>query len=81
MGGGPTSARTPAAADGGVANVALDRAEAADPAYSMAHLLRDVIVAGIPPKHVRLNITPEELATGYAEQRHTQGHDGSNSPS
>ncbi|RKS78594.1 uncharacterized protein DUF4192 [Actinomadura pelletieri DSM 43383] len=70
-----------ASGDGGLANVALDRAEAADPAYTMAHLLRDVIVAGIPPKHVRLNITPEELATGYAEQKLTQGHDGSNSPS
>nr|WP_308210003.1 DUF4192 domain-containing protein [Actinomadura madurae] len=36
------------AGDGGLANVALQRALDADPAYSMAVLLREVIHAGIP---------------------------------
>ena len=35
--------------DGALANVALDRALADDPRYSMALLLRQVITAGAPP--------------------------------
>ncbi|WP_285496254.1 DUF4192 domain-containing protein [Actinomadura sp. NBRC 104425] len=53
--------------DGGLANVALDRAARADPDYSMAALLSDVIAAGIPPAKARLGMTPEELARAYGD--------------
>jgi hypothetical protein len=46
--------------------VALDRALEADPAYSMALLLRDLIDAGAPPAMARLPMTPEEVAASYA---------------
>jgi hypothetical protein len=52
--------------NGALANVALERALEADPAYSMALLLRDVIDAGAPPSMARLPMTPEEVAASYA---------------
>lgn len=51
--------------DGALANVALDRALADDPAYSMATLLRQVIAAGAPPSLARLPMTPEQVAASY----------------
>jgi Domain of unknown function (DUF4192) len=51
--------------DGALANVALDRALADDPSYSMALLLRQVISAGAPPSLARLPMTPEEVAASY----------------
>jgi Domain of unknown function (DUF4192) len=51
--------------DGALANVALDRALADDPTYSMALLLRQVITAGAPPSLARLPMTPEEVAASY----------------
>jgi Domain of unknown function (DUF4192) len=51
--------------DGALANVALDRALADDPRYSMATLLRQVIAAGAPPSLARLPMTPEEVAASY----------------
>jgi hypothetical protein len=51
--------------DGALANVALDRAFADDPRYSMALLLRQVISAGAPPSMARLPMTPEEVAASY----------------
>jgi Domain of unknown function (DUF4192) len=51
--------------DGALANVALDRALADDPDYSMALLLRQVITAGVPPSLARLPMTPEEVAASY----------------
>jgi len=51
--------------DGALANVALDRALADDPRYSMALLLRQVIGAGAPPALARLPMTPEEVAASY----------------
>ena len=51
--------------DGVLANLALDRALADDPRYSMAHLLRQVITAGAPPALARLPMTPEEVAASY----------------
>jgi hypothetical protein len=51
--------------DGALANVALDRALADDPQYSMALLLRQVISAGAPPSLARLPMTPEEVAASY----------------
>jgi hypothetical protein len=51
--------------DGTLANVALDRALAIDPDYSMARLLRDILAAGVPPAQARLPMTPEEVEESY----------------
>jgi hypothetical protein len=51
--------------NGALANVALDRALADDPGYSMARLLRQAIDAGAPPSLARLPMTPEEVAAAY----------------
>jgi hypothetical protein len=51
--------------DGALANVALDRALADDPDYSMARLLRDALDAGAPPSMARLPMTPEEVSACY----------------
>jgi hypothetical protein len=48
-----------------VANLALDRALADDPRYSMAVLLREAIDCGAPPSLARLPMTPEEVAASY----------------
>ena len=53
--------------DGALANVALDRALADNPRYSMALLLREALDAGAPPSMARLPMTPEEVAAAYAE--------------
>jgi hypothetical protein len=55
--------------DGALANIALDRALAADPGYSMALLLRDILDAGVPPSAARLPMTPEEVAASYERPR------------
>ncbi|MFI0370886.1 DUF4192 domain-containing protein [Actinomadura sp. 1N219] len=57
------------AGDGGLANVAIERALDADPAYSMAVILREVINAGIPPSKLRLRMTSDQLATAYYNQQ------------
>ncbi|WUI01807.1 DUF4192 domain-containing protein [Spirillospora sp. NBC_00431] len=57
------------AGDGGLANVALERALDADPAYTMAMILSEVINAGIPPSKLRLRMTPDQLATAYYNQQ------------
>jgi hypothetical protein len=54
------------AGDGTLANVALDRALDADPDYSMARLLREILAAGVPPAQARLPMTPEEVEDSYA---------------
>jgi hypothetical protein len=63
--------------DGALANVALDRALADEPRYSMALLLRQVITAGAPPSLARLPMTPEEVAASYddAEDDLAEGYD------
>jgi hypothetical protein len=53
--------------NGALANVALDRALADDPDYSMAHLIRDALDAGAPPSMARLPMTPEEVAASYEQ--------------
>jgi hypothetical protein len=65
------------AGDGALANVALDRALADEPGYSMAQLLRQVITAGAPPSLARLPMTPEEVAASYddAEADRDDGYD------
>jgi len=54
--------------DGALANVALDRALADDPQYSMAMLLRQVISSGAPPSMARVPMTPEQVAASYDEE-------------
>ena len=51
--------------DGGLANLALERA---DPDYSMANLLGWALEVAAPPSAVRLNMTPEDLAAAHATQ-------------
>jgi hypothetical protein len=53
------------AGDGGLANVALDRAFDVDPGYTMAELLRDVIQAGVPPSAARLRMNADDLAEAW----------------
>ena len=52
--------------NGALANVAVERALAADPEYSMALLLQEAVTSGIPPAVARLPMTPEEVAASYA---------------
>lgn len=51
--------------NGALANIALDRAQAVDPNYSMARLLRDALDAGMRPEHAELPMTPGEVAEWY----------------
>jgi uncharacterized protein DUF4192 len=51
--------------EGALANIALDRALAADPGYSLAHLLRAILDAGVPPSAARPPMTPEQVADSY----------------
>ena len=52
--------------DGAFANVAIERALAADAEYSMAHLIGQALDAGLPPSAARLPMTPEEVEASYA---------------
>jgi len=51
--------------DGALASVAIDRALACDPEYSMALLLREILDAGVPPSAARLPMSPEEVERSY----------------
>jgi Domain of unknown function (DUF4192) len=51
--------------DGALASVAIDRALACDPGYSMALLLREILDAGVPPSAARLPMSPEEVERSY----------------
>ena len=62
--------------EGALANLALDRALADDPRYSMALLLRQVITAGAPPSLARLPMTPEEVAASYDDAGDDHDEDG-----
>jgi hypothetical protein len=53
------------AGEGALANVAAERALAADPAYSMALLIAGAVQAGLPPSAARLPMTPDEVAASY----------------
>jgi hypothetical protein len=53
------------AGDGALANVAAERALAADPAYSMALLIGGAVQAGLPPSAARLPMTQGEVAASY----------------
>lgn len=65
--------------DGALGNVALDRAMADNPNYSMALLLREALDAGAPPSMARLPMTPDEVAAAYdsaEESDQTAGDSG-----
>ncbi len=49
------------AGEGALANITLDRALSADPYYSMARLLHELFISGLPPWSVPMTMTPEEL--------------------
>jgi hypothetical protein len=53
------------AGEGALANVAAERALAADPAYSMALLIGAAVQAGLPPSAARLPMTQDEVAASY----------------
>jgi hypothetical protein len=53
------------AGEGALANVAAERALAADPAYSMALLIGGAVQAGMPPSAARLPMTQDEVAASY----------------
>jgi len=53
--------------DGALANIAIDRALADTPGYSMALLLGEALAAGMPPSAARLPMTPDEVAASYAD--------------
>jgi hypothetical protein len=54
------------AGEGALANMAAERALAADPAYTMALLVTEAVQAGLPPSAARLPLSPEEVADSYA---------------
>lgn len=60
--------------DGALANVALDRALADTPDYSMASLIRDALDAGAPPSMARLPMTPELVADSYLMAAEAEDH-------
>jgi hypothetical protein len=47
--------------EGALANAALDRAFTADPEYSMARLLQELFISGLPPWSLPMNLNPSEL--------------------
>jgi hypothetical protein len=53
--------------NGALANVALDRALADDPAYPMARLLSQAIHSGTPHEAANPPYTPEQIAEAYGE--------------
>jgi hypothetical protein len=58
---------------GALAMVAIDRALAARPGYSMAQLIADAVQAGLPPSAARLPMTPSQVAAGYAARDERAG--------
>lgn len=66
--------------NGALANVALDRALADDPRYSMAELLRAAIDGGAPPEKARCPMTPEQVAASYAAAYDRPGDDWHGAP-
>jgi hypothetical protein len=51
--------------DGALANIALERALADNPGYSMALLLGDALDAGAPPSMATPPMTPDEVTASY----------------
>ncbi len=53
--------------DGALANLAIDRALADTPGYTMALLLRNALGAGAPPSEAVPPMTPSEVTAGYTD--------------
>ena len=53
--------------DGALANIAIERALADTPGYSMALLLGDALNAGAPPSMATPPMTPDEVTASYAD--------------
>jgi len=66
--------------NGALANVALDRALADTPGYSMARLLRQALAAGMPPSMASLPMTPEAVAAAYDEPGRDARHGSQRGP-
>ena len=62
--------------DGALANIALDRALADAPGYSMALLLQAALDAGMPPSTATSPMTPEQVAASYAARDASQPASG-----
>jgi Domain of unknown function (DUF4192) len=67
--------------EGALANIAIERALAADPDYSMAHLIGQATDAGLPPSAARLPMTPEEVEASYADTERATTRRASRRPS
>lgn len=52
--------------NGTLANIALERVVAADPGYSLAHIVSDLLDSSMWPEEVNPLMTPEEVAEAYA---------------
>jgi Domain of unknown function (DUF4192) len=57
---------------GSLAMVAIDRALAARPGYSMALLIADALQAGLPPSAAKLPMSPKQVAASYAAQENSR---------
>ena len=53
--------------DGTLANIAIERALADTPGYSMALLLREALDSAAPPSMATPPMTPDEVAASYAD--------------
>ena len=58
--------------DGALANLAIDRALADNPGYSMALLIQEALDAAMPPSQAVLPMTPEQVAASYADRDTSQ---------
>ena len=54
--------------NGALAQIALDRAQAAQPDYSLASLLREAVSAGLPPRAAVPPMTPAEVEQSYRDR-------------
>ncbi len=52
--------------NGALAVMAVERALAADPGYSMAHLIDSAVQAALPPSAARMPMSPAAVAASYA---------------
>lgn len=57
------------AGDGALGNLAIDRALADTPGYTMAELILSALNGGLPPSAAALPMTPEDVAASYHSQR------------
>src|SRR6185437_15022366 len=58
--------------DGALATIAVERALADDPNYTMAELIGQALHAGLPPSAAVLPMTPEEVAACYKKRSQVQ---------